>query len=399
MAHVLFVVEAALSRRNFERLGVACMVERDNRVTVVDVADVTMASITHNRDHYGSYEGFEILVARSPKDLWEFLKTISHVDLIFCYLGGGNVTADNYSAHKFIARLNAPYLIVFSNAFPGWQRYRGEAGAFWTRIRDIAGRLGEIRLLNSIIARLPPRLLGVRAPRFLVVGGDSCAGFGTLVDPSTEYIRAHAMDFESYLEVEAAEYSETETAVFIDEFLPFHPDLSMMGVGAPMEAEPYFACLRALFDRIEDELGLRVVIAACPHADYDKREDDFFGGREVIFSKTAELVAKSRMVIAHRSTAINFAVLFRKPVMITATRETYEHNSQTPFLDAVAGSLGQTIQFFNQAGDVDLASSYEMDEGIYQQFVEDYIKSKISPSAPFWDLVVNHVNDSGVAAI
>jgi TolA-binding protein len=105
------------------------------------------------------------------------------------------------------------------------------------------------------------------------------------------------------------------------------------------------------------------------------------------------------MVIAHRSTAINFAVLFRKPVMITATRETYEHNSQTPFLDAVAGSLGQTIQFFNQAGDVDLASSYEMDEGIYQQFVEDYIKSKISPSAPFWDLVVNHVNDSGVAAI
>jgi len=65
----------------------------------------------------------------------------------------------------------------------------------------------------------------------------------------------------------------------------------------------------------------------------------------------------------------------------------------------VAGSLGQTIQFFNQAGDVDLASSYEMDEGIYQQFVEDYIKSKISPSAPFWDLVVNHVNDSGVAAI
>lgn len=399
MAHILFVVEAALSQRNFERLGVARMVQRGNHVTVVDVADVTMPSMTHNRDNYGGYEGFEILVARKARDLRGYLTNMSAVDLIFCYLGGGNVTADNYSAHKFISKFGAPYLIIFSNAYPGWQRYRGEAGQFSSRIRDIAKRLPEIRSMNSIISRLPPALLGIGAPRFFVIGGKGCAGFGALVDPTTEFIHAHAMDFESYLAVEAAGYTETETAVFIDEFLPFHPDLSAMGVGAPMEAGPYFSCLRALFDRIESELGVRVVVAACPHADYDQRKDDLFGGREVTFFKTAELVAKSRLVIAHRSTAINFAVLFRKPVLITATRETYCHSSQTPYLDAVARALGQPIQFFNQASDVDLAKAYDFDNQIYEQYVEDFVKTKDSPNKPFWEITIDYINNSGVAAI
>lgn len=399
MAHLLITTDTPLNARRRQSMGIDHLVARGNRVTYVDVANIVMPALDHERAHYSDYDDIEIMVARDRRDLSNFAKQLGHVDMVFCFLGGGNVTADNFAAHKFIAAMKAPYLITFTNAYPGWNRYRGEKTARWKRFRDIARRLKEIRPAHSFVARIPPRLLGVGAPRFMIVGGRSCAGYGTFVGGATEMIVAHAADYETFRKVADLELGKTETAVFIDEFLPFHPDKDMMGLGAPMEAEPYFACLRHLFDRVERELSIRVVIAACPRADYDRRQEDFFGDREVVFEKTAELVAQSKLVIAHRSTAINFAVLFRKPIMITATRESYHHTSQMPYFDGFVKALEQDIQFIDDAQNVDLTDPYSYDDAVYDRFIEDFIKVKQSPDLAFWDIVVESINRSGVATI
>ena len=249
-----------------------------------------------------------------------------------------------------------------------------------------------------MLSRIPPHFLGIPAPAFIVHGGRRCDGYSRFVNGSTQKIYAHAMDYDEYRRVKSGGLGLANTAVFLDEFLPFHPDITMMGLKAPMDAETYFLALRGLFDRIEKDLALNVVVAACPHSDYDKRPG-VFGNRRVEKYRTAELVSESRFVIAHRSTAINYAVLFRKPLILTATRSTYSHSSQTPYFDGLSRALQKAVQFFDDPNDVDLSNPYEVDNAIYDQYIRDYIKVPNSPDMPYWEIVANVINGSGITKI
>lgn len=398
MSHLVYVVENALSPRDLDRFGIGFMLARGNRVTVIDVGDINFPEISHDRSGYGSIRDIDLHWVKNRGELADLLPTVRSADFLITFAGVGHVSPRNFAVHRFVANTRMPFLIQFSNAFPGWSRYKGDEGTLGKRLADIFSRLKETRPSESLMARVPPKLLGLRPPAFMVIGGDKCRGYGSLVDKTTRLIPAHALDYEQFLRVRDANPEPTDTAVFLDEFLPFHPDLTMMGVDAPMEAEAYYACLRALFERIEKELNLEVVIAACPRADYDKRPD-YFCGRRVVMFKSAELVAQSRLVIAHRSTAVNFAILFRKPLILTATHDTYRHSSQTPYFDGLAKALEKPIQFFDDAGDVDLSDPFAVDDALYERYIEDYIKTGQSPDAPYWQIVVDYVNASGVARI
>lgn len=101
-------------------------------------------------------------------------------------------------------------------------------------------------------------------------------------------------------------------AVFLDDYLPFHPDFNIGNVGH-IDAAPYYKALIEYFSWVEQTLGLRVVIAAHPKAQYPSNP---FGGREIIFGKTQRLVRDAARVFAHGSTAISFAVMYEKPLCL-----------------------------------------------------------------------------------
>lgn len=110
---------------------------------------------------------------------------------------------------------------------------------------------------------------------------------------------------------------EAPVAVFLDDFLPFHPDFAMNG-GRSVEPALYYRQLNAFFDTAERHLQLRFVIAAHPRAVYHKNP---FGERELIVGRTAELVRDSALVVAHGSTAVSFAVIYGKPICLLHSAE------------------------------------------------------------------------------
>jgi hypothetical protein len=105
--------------------------------------------------------------------------------------------------------------------------------------------------------------------------------------------------------------------VFLDEYLPYHPDFRIFKMET-VTPEPYFKAMNDFFNRIETESGLSVVIAAHPKSDYANNP---FGGRTILKNMTHELVRHSEMVIAHVSTAISYAVIFEKPIVLVYDRE------------------------------------------------------------------------------
>jgi hypothetical protein len=114
--------------------------------------------------------------------------------------------------------------------------------------------------------------------------------------------------------------SGERTAVFLDDFLPFHPDFAMHG-RTSVSPEPYYRQLCRFFDLAEKRWGLRFVIAAHPRSSY---ADHPFGGREIVRGRTAELVRDADVVAAHGSTSVSFAIIYGKPICLLHSPEMKE---------------------------------------------------------------------------
>ena len=120
-------------------------------------------------------------------------------------------------------------------------------------------------------------------------------------------------DYEQYLKLGEC-IEEKEYIVFIDQAFPVHPEFksSYEHIGIQSLAQEYYLSMRKFFDRVEQQTGLKVVVAGHPVANY---KGDEYGEREIFYGKTAELVRDAKAVFIHTSHAINFPIFYQKPLV------------------------------------------------------------------------------------
>jgi hypothetical protein len=263
--------------------------------------------------------------------------------------------------------------------------------------------------LAQVLAKGPRGALGwfssaffhkVVAPRiatgFAVVSGEqSTAPFRD----RGEIIRTHNLDFDIYLAlIKAPAVAATRYLVFIDQDYCFHPDYIYQGIPPLATPGKYFPALRNGLKIISEALEVQVRIAAHPRATYEQRGLDVFGGFAVEYGRTAELIRDCKLVVCHDSTAVQFAVLFGKPVIFVTTDElinTYEGRA----IAKIAAELGKSP--INLDGtdllSADWLKEMRVDAAKYERYIGKYIKIAGSPAIPLWDIVINHLEslDSG----
>jgi hypothetical protein len=389
---VAYLVESAFNNRNRERFGIDWMIAQGIAVTVLDVGPLTLPELGGDRTAYADQRGIDIKTFNRRSDLRGLAATLRDQDLIIKLVGTNHFTPRNIGVFRAIAAAGTPYLMLSINAYPGWFGPETPAGP-WARVVELGKRIGNMDPMKSAAARLPPRLLGVPAARFVVYSGRKSRTANRFIDGSTIPIVAHAFDYETYRGIAQSAPPIGNTAVFIDEYRPYHPDLKEMGLGYTQEETAYyFARMRDTFDRVETELGLKVVIAAMPRANYADKPG-VFGDRQIEYGKTAQLVAASKLVLAHRSTAIGFAVMFAKPVVQIATRDIYQERVQKPYFDAFAEVLGKPIQFCDDANMIDLTGALSFDEDRYARYLKDYLTEAPS-NMPFWQIVLESADQT-----
>lgn len=101
--------------------------------------------------------------------------------------------------------------------------------------------------------------------------------------------------------------------LFIDENVRYNPDAEMRGLTLCDDVDGYYRRMNNLFDRIEEYTKTPIVIAASGKYFY---KEDHFNGRQVIYSKTFDLVVDADIVIAHASSALSQAIINKKPLLI-----------------------------------------------------------------------------------
>jgi len=176
-----------------------------------------------------------------------------------------------------------------------------------------------------------------------------------------EIVNVNSDDYDNYLMFKNDEpILTTDYILFLDEYLPLHPDTLLFDIKNVSEQQ-YYPELNAYFDRVEKQYEMPVVIAAHPKASRYK-EEDFFNGRQVFFEKTLQLTKNAHFVLAHDTTSINYAISFEKKLHFITSKNIFNeinmvHRNTVNF----ANFLGCNLQWFDKEEPINLIENFPLE--------------------------------------
>ena len=296
---------------------------------------------------------------------------------VICLLGYSYTT---FPVYRALSRRRVKYCCVANNVIPPL--------SMRSKARSV--QISPARLLQGLFASIPPQYCGIRSPDVLLAGGARSIFYNYPVSRRTAVLWSHTFDYDLFLKDKRAFVAaDKKIGVYLDEYLPFHPDFIHM-MGAPTTPEDYYPLMCAFFDRLEEKYGVRIVVAAHPRSHY-KEWDTCFGGRTIVKGKTLELVRQSVFAITHSSTSISFAVLFRKPVIFVTTDSVQKHPITGPWIDVMARWLNKKPINLNCSSSIDWENELMVDQEAYRSYQEAFVKKPGSPEKQSWEIFSDYL--------
>lgn len=386
---IIYIVRFPFNQRDFDRFGIKIVIENGFEVEVWDLTRVLNSKLFEN------YIPPDVVKC---KELQEF-SSISQVVKKVAFLNNKEdfvVVLPSYSIDlipilRALKRVSVNYAVVAAfgiPAFPPNDNNNNTLGynKILNKIKGVTIR----KLLNYSIRKVPYHFLRIKPVSIMLAGGAATNTCDYPISSKTETYWIHSLDYDHYLNVkENGKHIRNDYIVFIDSYYPFHPDYFGTGIPRPFSPEDYYPPLCSFFDLIETETKCRVVVASHPKAHYDKLPD-YFNGREVIKGKTCELIKDCRFAITQESLAINYVVLFKKPV-IFITSDLFNSTFLVRSLNAFAGWLNKIPINLDHITTVDLSKELEIDEDAYNNYSYHYIKIPGTPELPFWQVVADRL--------
>ena len=215
------------------------------------------------------------------------------------------------------------------------------------------------------------------------------------IQGARHYILAHSFDYDEYLRIKETKPVEGERyAVFLDSDFIYHQEYMITGEKRVVTEARYYPSINKFFDQFERVTGLKVIIAAHPRSRYDLRPK-LYSQRIPLLGQTADLVRNSQLVMTVQSTAISYAILWKKPIIFLNTDE-YEVSDHSIFLYEFASKTQSKILNIDSFSEdeLDLEVLMMLNDNAYADYKERYIKFSNSPDLPIWVIFSQYIREA-----
>lgn len=223
---------------------------------------------------------------------------------------------------------------------------------------------------------------GIEAPLITFLGTPLDEKTHNFPARNTRVVYTHALDYERILQVNKNEVTN-DSIVFIDQYLPFHPETKKEGI----PADAYYGSINRFLLALSQHSGYPVKIAVHPRADLTQTRQYFNSSFVCEINQTNELMKHAAYVVGHMSAALSQAIVLNKK-LILITNNSLKHTFINRVNQKLANLFGTALFNIDEPINPELVlkTSAEIDnEGLLHRF----IKVKGSPETSEWEIIIN----------
>ena len=384
---IIFIVETTFNKRDYKRFGVETLISRGLYVEIWDFSYFLNPNYIKNYTVPDPISETSFRKFNNKKEVSNVLLELDNKkDTIIAKF---NVKRKTEFIFNYLVNNAVNFGFLSLGTIPSTQSRL----SFFQRIKN------NINRPKYLINNFYERLLKVSRKRyfanFFVVGGNVAkinAKQSEYFNEKSIIINAHAFDYDLYLEEEKLitnRILKGRYAVMLDEYNLYHPDNLVSG--STVNPKTYYRDLNNFFKYLEDYYKIDIVIAAHPRSHREKLENSY-GGRKKVYGKTRQLIKNAEMVLTHSSTALNFAVLYYKPIIFLTSIDyslTYKNS-----INWAAKAL-QKIPIDVSKAKFSKPNYLEINDESYKLFIELFIKSPNTLEISLWNTFANFIESKG----
>lgn len=376
------------------RYGINYLKEEGYEIELMDLSNLlAIQAYKEVKSGLLEYEGYKVILCKDKKHLvgkiskYEkdtiFLLTFDfYLDVFFIY----KELTRNRLDFGYINRMDTNLEVSITMNFR-------------EKIRNYILNININKIAATLFNKIPRKWLKLKSAEFIVLGGNCNSEFYrkiTLCDDKTRTIYLHSLDYEEYLkakQIKNSQFAREKYCVFLDQYTPYHPDGISMGI--KMNPDIYYKELRNIFRIIEEQYGLKVLIAAHPRSDYSKHPEAY-QKYPVYKYMTAEMILYSEFVLTQYSTAQTYAILANKPMLFLYSDELINFKIYLLAINAYSKETGAPKINISHTTDSEIIrkiGELKIDGDLYKQYIYNYIKKTYGDAddnKPFWELFEEH---------
>lgn len=378
---VAFLVESPFSDRDYNRFGIEIL----KKYFDVHVLNCTSWIKPKVLEHYSNLNRncYEHIPIHEIETLLSVINELG-VDLVIDYLGN---SLECINVRGLLKRQSIVRCVTLHGILP---RPRN---ASWLQKLARSVRDGDfLEKARTKFVRLTKELL---IPDIVVLGGAS--GLNHPAGAADRKIWAHSFDYDIYLNLrDETDAGDEHYAVFLDEDMVHHSDYVHMNISAPTSEERYYSALNSFLNNFSSLTNMEVVIAAHPRSNYDIRPQ-LYGKRKVVKGRTAKLVSGAKLVFAHCSTSLSFAVLWNKPIILI-TSDDLINSIYHSMIQAFSNALKSPIVNIDRPNGFSMSYSsyFRHDRSAYSYYRNQFIKKDGTPDLQSWEIFSSCLASEGI---
>jgi len=395
---IIIFFEIPFNWDSYSRFGIETLIKNNFHVEVWDFSSFLYGEFEQQEVMSVHHDKFKYYRFTKKDEIEDVLSLLTRSDFVNCFIGFSYRT---FFIYKILSKKNIDYSIPLFNTIPVTNNKKNRKSKnFRSLIKKIVVLKKKTifdHIINKII-RNHYGVFGIKPATLCIAGGTASMDVNQFpCDRTTKILWTHSMDYDIFLQNAGKNLSlYSGCAIFLDDFLPFHPDFTMINEKAPITPEEYYPKLCTFFSYLERNFGVRIIIAAHPRSTYEKLPD-YFESRPIIRGETAQLVKECSFVIVHASTSINFAILYQKPI-IFLTMDAFNKNEgisrMGEIIENMAFLLGKTPFIIDHSQSIDFTQEMIIKKNTYEAYKNAYIKKEGSKEEEMWQILADYIKEN-----
>jgi hypothetical protein len=397
---IIFVTNYPIDKRDSKRFGFEILQESGYEVFIWDVSKLYYSNVFISKIDYYQSNFVEIKKFVSLKQIKFEVNKMKNSDILL--VAGTTIKIQSiktFLLHKMLSHSVGIYSAVFwgdhpihdnlpknKNILRGIKRIIG----FFPRIlkKNYITSVIWREINNSKIITWGIRVTDLISPLHIIwMAALENRVPKISLDKNTILRFIHNLDYDAFLETELKEINFEKLGnyvVILDSMGPLAHDYVIESRESKINLSTYSQLIKEFMYKFEIQTGQKILIAAHPKSDLEVT-GVLYGGAEVFFHRSSDLVSQAKAVISiDGSTAIGFAVMWKKPLIIL----------NSSLFDLQGIEFNKLFSSLLGAIQIDLDSDYsiptirDIDDRLYEDYQNKFIKKHGTPKTLFWKVVV-----------